>query len=67
MIIGVAIYQHADLEIVRHKCFAVNFVKFLKTTLFRTTGIVALGRSEATWEINILEIENSSWKLQQWH
>ena len=54
-------------EIVRHKCFAVNFVKFLKTTLCRTTGIVALTRSEATWEINILEIENSSWKLQQWH
>ena len=72
--IRVAICQDAGLELatlsgkrIQHRCFAMKFVKFfskqfhaeqLRTTVF--------GSSEAFWEINILEIENSVQKLQQW-
>ena len=55
--IGVVTYEDADLEFatlsVSDMCFAVKFVKYLKTASCRTT------ENGFFWETNILKIENS--------
>ena len=59
--IGVLFNQDGDLEFATFQnrgCFAVNFVKFLRAILCRTTA--APGRQVVLREINVLEIKNSS-------
>ena len=55
-LIGVLFDQVAGLEII------VNFVKFLRTILCRTT-VAACRPWEVLWKVSVLEIKNSSKKL----
>ena len=74
--LGVVNCQDAGPELVtvseksvQRRCFAVKFMKFLKTASSRTMRTAAFGRSKTFLEINILEIETHyrRYKLQQSH